>query len=69
MSLVADSPTVLARFDEIMAVLASKARGMTMTDLSVAHALARAFDSEDRDEEKVGDLLAKIGLTEDELRG
>lgn len=62
MTLLVDTPAVAARFDAVCRAVAADRRGITLLQLGQAHALARELESEDPDQERVGDLCARLGI-------
>lgn len=67
MSLIADSPAVLARFDRVCSLLTARNRGITMRELGAAHALARELQAEAPDPDRVVDFAAALDLDPEEL--
>lgn len=67
MSLLADPPEVLARFDAVCHILAAHRRGLTLEQLRDAHALARELEADDSDRNRVEDLTARLGIDVEDL--
>ena len=62
MSLTADPPNVVRRFDEFCRLIGARGQGFTMRDLSHCHALARELESPERDRGRIADHAHALGL-------
>lgn len=62
MSLIADAPSVLERFDRVCDLLGAQRKGITLEQLGLAHALARELEADDSDRNKVEELCAALGI-------
>lgn len=62
MTLIADPPAVMERFDQICTLIGADRNGITLAQLRDAHALARELEEEDSDRNRVAELAAALGI-------
>lgn len=55
-------PKIHDRFSAICTLLAAAKKGLTLTQLRDAHALARALEAEDPDAERIAELASALEL-------
>jgi hypothetical protein len=67
MSLTLDDAAVMARFDDVCTLVSPDGRGISLTQLGAAHALARELESDEPDQGKIGDHCHALGLDPAEL--
>lgn len=63
---LASDPLVLSLFDRACALVTARGQGLTLRELSTAHALAHALVTKDR--ERTRDLATELGIDPEALR-
>jgi hypothetical protein len=69
MSLGLDDPGVMERFDEVCKLVMARGRGITLSQLGAAHALARELASDEPDAGKIGDHCFALAIDPAALEG